>query len=241
MRMSKRILTVSSAVLVGMLTASPGQGATIVYDPSNYGQAVQQVSQLTQQLALMQQQYQQLMQAYQAIAHLPQAALKDLGQRLNVDQFRNALPAQSSVLGAIMNGTSAGTGELNVAIEGYANQNRIYFPAGQDFQANEMQRNAQGVAGAQAVASELYQSAANHVVALQGMEDLLASAPDAKAVADIQARLLVEQAYIQAQLVQAQSLAIWQASQERNQVQRAQEERRRQIDQLIDAAKAHGG
>jgi len=62
-----------------------------------------------------------------------------------------------------------------------------------------------------------------------------------KAVADIQARIAAEQAYIQAQQVQAQALAMWQASQERNQDQRKNEDRRRQTDDLIEQAKARGG
>ena len=140
-----------------------------------------------------------------------------------------------------MNGSGLGPGILGSAAQGYLNENRIYAPTGQDFNAQEMQRNANSVAGAQAMASELYQSAANRVTALQGIERQLANAPDTKAVADIQARIAAEQAYIQAQQVQAQSLAMWQASQERNQQQRGDEERRRQIDKLIESAKARGG
>lgn len=230
----------AALTLVGAMTA-PAHALDIVYDPSNYAQAVQQVTQLTQQLTVMQQQYQQLMQTYQAIAHLPQNALNDLGRQLNVNQFRNALPAQSGVLGAVMSGQGLGPGSLGEAAQAYLNQNRIHAPTAGDFQATEMQRNASSVAGTQAMASELYQSAANRITVLQGFESQLANAADTKAVADLQARIAAEQAYIQAQQVQAQSLAMWQASQERNHQQRGEEERRRQIDNLIEAAKAHGG
>lgn len=241
MTLRRVILAGAAALTIGGAVIGPAHAYKLVYDPSNYAQAVEQVAQLIQQLQVMQQQYEQLMQTYQAIAHLPQTALNQLGQRLNVDQFRNALPSQSSVLGSVMNGTALGSGSFGSAAQGYLNQNRVYAPPGQDFQAQEMQRNANSVAGAQAMASELYQSAANRVAALQGIETQLANAPDAKAVADLQARLAAEQAYIQAQQVQAQSLAMWQASQERNEAQRRDEERRRQIDSLIEQAKAHGG
>lgn len=233
----------AGATALAALALAPGlaQAQRIVYDPSNYAQAVQQVTQLTEQLAVLRQQYQQLQQTYAAIAHLPQNALNGLSQRLNISQFRNALPAQSSVLAAVMNGSDLGMGTLASAAQGYLSQNQVYAPAAADFQAQEMLRNANSVAGSQAMASELYQSAANRVTALQGIESQLASAPDSKAVADLQARIAAEQAYIQAQQVQAQSLAMWQASQERNQQQRSEEERRRQVDALIEAAKAHGG
>jgi type IV secretion system protein VirB5 len=140
-----------------------------------------------------------------------------------------------------MNGSGLGTGGIEATARGYLNQNRVYAPAGDDFQARELQRSSSSVASTQAMASELYQSAANRVTALRGVETQLASAPDTKAVADLQARIATEQAYIQAQQVQAQSLAMWQASQQRNEEQRSREERRRQLDTLIEQAKARGG
>ena len=218
----------------------PVQAQWVVTDPGNTAQAVEQVVQMIKQLAVMRQQYDQLMQTYQAISHAPQGALTQLGQKLNVDQFRNALPS-STALGAVMNGSDLGIGNFGKAISGYVQQNRVHAPTGPDFQAKEMQRTANSVAGAQAMASGLYQSAANRIEALQGLENQLASAPDTKAVADIQARIAAEQAYIQAQQVQAQALAMWQASEERNQEQRNREERRRQTDKLIEEAKAKGG
>jgi type IV secretion system protein VirB5 len=239
--MRQQILASAAALLICGAVPNSSTAQVITFDPTNYVQALQQVVQLTQQLRVMQQQYQQLMQTYQAISHLPDNVLRQVGQQLNIDQFRNALPSQSSILASAMNGTGLGTGNLGLAARNYLKQNLIYAPGGKDFQSMEMQRNANSVAGSQAMASELYQSAANRVAALQGIEGLLASAPDAKAVADIQARIAAEQAYIQAQQVQAQSLAMWQASQERNQQHRTLEERRRQVDDLIEQAKAHGG
>ena len=236
-----KIATFILANAVALAASGAAQSATIVFDPTIFGQAVQQVAYLTQQITLMQQQYQQMMQTYQAIAHLPQNGLANIGQQLNTTQFRNALPPQGAYLGSMMDGTSLGSAGLGAAAQTYLNQNRVHLPSALDFQSTELQRNANSVAGAQAMASTLYQSAANRITVLQGIEPLLATAPDAKAIADIQARIAAEQAYIQAQQVQAQSLAMWQASQERNQSQRSQEERRRQVDSLIDAAKAHGG
>ena len=232
-----------AAATVTMIAASPlpARAQYQVFDVTNLARNIQQVQQLAQQLQVMQQQYQQLLTTYQAVAHAPSDALNQLGRQLNVDPFRNALPAQSTVLGSVMNGTALGPGGLGAAAQGYLDRNRVYAPAGPDFQAQEMQRKATSVAGAQAMAAELYQSAASRVTALQGIEGQLAAAPDAKAVADVAARISAEQAYIQAQQVQAQSLVLWQQAQLRNQEQRDQERRRQSIDELIEQAKAHGG
>lgn len=239
--MRKTLLAGAAALALCAGFCAPAQAQWVVTDPWNTAQAVEQVRQAVAQLQVMQQQYQQLQQQYQAIAHLPDQGLQQLGQRFNVPQFRNALPSQSSVLGTVMNGTALGGGAFGSAAQGYRDQNQVYSSPGQDFQARELDRNGQSVAGAQAMAAGLYQSAADRITTLQGLEGQLASAPDTKAVADIQARLSTESAYIQAQQVQAQSLGLWQTTQERNADQRHDEERRRQVDSLIEAAKARGG
>lgn len=230
-----------AAALIPAAPAPPARAQLAVIDPANLAQAVQQVQQMAQQLQMMQQQYQQLQQTYQAVAHAPSEALTELGRKLNVEALRNALPAQSGDLGAVMTGTSLGPGGFGSAAQGQLERNRVYSPGGADFQAQEMQRAATSIAGAQAMASGLYQSAASRIAALQAIEGQLASAGDAKAVADLAARISAEQAYIQAQQVQAQSLVLWQQAQMRNQDQREQERRRQSIDALIDQAKARGG
>ncbi|PWC40951.1 type IV secretion system protein [Azospirillum sp. TSO35-2] len=231
----------AATVTVIAAAALPARAQYQVLDVTNLARNIEQVQQLAQQLQVMQQQYQQLLNTYQAVAHAPSDALNQLGRQLNVDPFRNALPAQSGALGSVMNGTTLGPGTLGAVAQGYLERNRVYAPASPDFQAQEMQRNATSVAGAQAMAGELYQSAADRVTALQGIEAQLATASDAKAVADLAARIGAEQAYIQAQQVQAQSLLLWQQAQMRNRDQREQERRRQSIDALIEQAKARGG
>lgn len=240
--MNMRKFILAGAAAISLVAASgPAMAQWTVIDPSNLAQAVQQVKQLTQQIQVMQQQYQTMMQQYQAIAHLPQSALNQLQSQLNVPQFRNPLSANAPDVGAIMNGSGPGGGALGSNVQAYANQNRVYSPTGQDFRAQEMNRNATSVAGAQAMAAELYQSAASHIQTLQRLESQLSSAPDAKAVADIQARISMEQAVFQAQQVQAQSLAMWQEAQERNAEQRDDEMRRQQLDNALQEIRARGG
>lgn len=242
--MTRRLALIPVALAAALITAAPAQPAhaqLAVIDPANLAQAVQQVQQMAQQLQMMQQQYQQLQQTYQAVAHAPSDALTELGRQLNVDALRNALPAQSGELGAVMTGTSLGPGGFGSAAQGQLERNRVYSPGGADFQAQEMQRAATSIAGAQAMAGGLYQSAASRITALQAIESQLAGAADAKAVADLAARIAAEQAYIQAQQVQAQSLVLWQQAQMRNQDQRELERRRQSSDALIDQAKARGG
>jgi type IV secretion system protein VirB5 len=234
----RRVVLASVAALAiigtGAEPAAAQFGGQFVIDLRAIAQAKLQLTQLQQQFA-------QLQQTYAAIAHLPQNELNKLAQQLNVQQFRNPLNMPSVNVGAIMNGSGIGSGSVGTAAQGYLNQNRVYSPGGQDFRAQQMNRNANSIAGVQAMASQLYESAATHLTALQGLEGQLAGAKDSKEVGDIQARIGMEQAAFQAQSVQAQSLAMWQQAAERSENQQRDEVRRQQIDNLIAQAQQHGG
>ncbi|UZO95028.1 VirB family protein (plasmid) [Roseomonas mucosa] len=232
--MRKLLLAGAMALAIGA-GAAPAHAQWTVIDPSNLAQAVEQVRQLQQQYQTLQQQLQTAQQTYESVTHAPDNALRDLGQQFNVDQFRNALPNTQSITN-MMDGQAIGA-----QAQQYLNRNRVYQPTGDDFNAQELNRGAQSIANNQAVATQLYQSASARITALQGLESQLQSAPDAKAVADIQARIAQEQAMIQAQQVQAQSLGMMQQAQERNERQRSVEQRRRGIENAIEAAKQHGG
>ena len=172
----RRMMLAGAAALAIVGTGSgPATAQMAVIDAKAIIQAKAQLDSLRQQ-------YAQLQQTYAAIAHLPQSALRQLGQELNVNQFRNPLGTSSVDVGAIMSGSGIGSGSLGTAAQGYLNQNRVYSPSGQDFRAQQMNRNANSIAGVQAMASQLYQSAATHLTALQGLEGQLASASDSKVI-----------------------------------------------------------
>lgn len=232
-------LGISIAAAAGALAvASSTQAAMPVIDIRAIGQMAQQLREMQQSYQLLVKQYQQLQQSYTAIAHLPQSATQQLGRQLA--PLRDPLGTSSTGVGTMIGGTGIGQGALGSLQARLLSTNRIYAPVGTDFAATQLNRGAVSVAGTQAMASQLYQSASDHTAALQGIEGQLATAPDTKAVADLQARAATETAYIQAQTVQAQALAMWQQSQLRNEDQQRRELRRQQIDRLIADARAHG-
>lgn len=232
--MRKLILAGAAALAIGV-GAAPAHAQWTVIDPSNLAQAVQQVRTLQQQYQTLQQQLQTAQQTVDSIRHLPDQAIRQAGQQFNVDQLRNVLPNTNSITN-MMDGQQLGS-----QAQQYLNRNRVYQPTGNDFRSQELNRSAQSIANNQAVATDLYQSASAHITALQGLEGQLATATDAKQVADIQARIAQEQAVLQAQQIQAQSVSMMQAAQTRNEEQRYEENRRQRIESMIAAAKAHGG
>ena len=86
------------------------------------------------------------------------------------------------------------------------------------------------------MATQLYQSATDHAAALWSMESELSNSPDAKATADIQARLQLEQAHLQVRAVQAQTLGTAQAAQARETAQQHEESRRCYIDAILNGS-----
>lgn len=231
-----RKLIIAGATALSIFTATaPAHAQWATFDASNYAQALEQVKALQQQYQTMQQQLQTAQQTAQSIAHFPQNELNQLSQQFNTQALRNVLPNSSTVTNQL-SGSS-----LSSAAQGYLNQNRAATPTGTDARATEINRSANSIANNQAMASDLYTSAGNHITALQGLEGQLATAPDAKAVADIQARISQEQAVLQAQQVQAQSLTMMQASAGRNEDQRFDEQRRSDWEKMLADAKAHGG
>ena len=227
MKLRRHILAGAAALTIAATATGSALAQVAVVDVRAIAQAIQQVRQLQSQLT-------QLQQTYAAIAHLPQSTLNQLAGQLNTNQFRNPLGTSGSTIGGLTNGNS-----VTAEAQAYLNRNRIYSPNGQDFAATEMGRNANSIANTQAMAAQLYQSAATHIQTLQGLEGQLAGAADAKAVADINARISMEQASFQAQQVQAQSLAMLAQSEERNQYQRQDETRRQQLDAQLARIQAH--
>ena len=219
-------------------------GANLANTAQTVIQGAQQLKSLADQITYMQQQLQQIQNVYASVAHMPDQMLGQLGSVLNVDQFRNPLGSNSGSIGTLMNGSGL-NGSLNMGTLGslgqkYLNQNRVYSPPGGDANANSMANNAASIAGTQSMVDQLYQSAADHTKLLQNLEGALASAPDAKGVADISARIQLEQSYIANQQTQASAISTWQGSQVRNYEQQRRESRRCYIDAVLSGTASSG-
>jgi type IV secretion system protein VirB5 len=201
-------------------------------------QAMQQLQQLEQQLTMLQEQYQMLVNTYQTFTHIT-----DLGSAVSALQsvgIQNPLPVNPSAVQNLLSGSGTGglTG-ISSSLSGLFNQswntNHVYTPTGSSWEAQQVQQNANSIAGAQSLAQQLYQSVAQRIPLMQQLEEELSTATDPKTVLDLQARLQAEQSFIQSQQVQAQTLSTMYAAQLQNEQQQLQEERQKEIDQVIAA------
>ena len=213
----------------------------VVFDPSVFGQVVQQAKNGLQQLQQLEQNGQiltnQLMQLrtfYEFFAQLTD--ISQLASILRAPTVMNPLP-QITQLEGMLSGNGF-TGQLGSLVQQFVNQNRAYAPTGTDWQAQEMLRTANVTASQMALGNQLYSSAAQRIQGLSELEGRLATSSDPKETLDLIARTNVENGLAQAQALQGQSLAIMQQAQQQTEQQRAAEAFRQGADQLVTTAQS---
>jgi type IV secretion system protein VirB5 len=157
---------------------------------------------------------------------------------LGVLGIQNPLPVNVYAVQGLLQGTGGVQGMFN-QIPGLFNTNfansHVYTPTGTSFESTTLiPRAATSIAGTQALAGQLYQSMSDRLNAMVSLQARIGSG-DLKDAADINARLTAEQAYIQAQLTQATTLAMMQKAAFEDIQQQREEKRQQDIDAVIAA------
>jgi type IV secretion system protein VirB5 len=193
------------------------------------------------QLGDMERQYQQLQSTYYALAHVT-----DLGgavSALGLLGIRNPLPVNPTAVQQLMNGTG-GLGGMSSSIGnllvGVSNENRVFSPTGTGWMAQEINRNGGSIAGAQALALQLYQASADRMSSLDSLRARISSASDPSTREALIAQLTAEGNAIQNQQAQAQILGNYMQATLANQQQRVTERRQQEIADVLAEAKANG-
>jgi hypothetical protein len=118
--------------------------------------------------------------------------------------------------------------------------NRVYQPPGNSWMSNAINESGGGIAGAQAVAMQLYDSSQQRYPLLQQLQALLGVTTDPAERETLIARIGMEQAYIQNAQVQAQALGNYMQAELANRDQRGEERLQKSIDNALQDAVAHG-
>ncbi|MBY0331607.1 MAG: type IV secretion system protein [Acetobacteraceae bacterium] len=201
----------------------------------------QQAADMVRQLQQMKQQYDQLVMTYQAITRVT-----DLGSAvaaLNMLGIRNPLPINPYAAQGLLNGTGGAGGMLNSLsglYTGTLNGNTVYAPRDDTWTTRQIVANGGGLAGAQALALQLYQSAGERVAGLAELQARIDGAPDPSEREALIARLGVEQAYIQNQQVQAQNIQTYLIAQTQVREQQREERLQQSIDEILEEARGRG-
>lgn len=176
---------------------------------------------------------QQLQQWYYIgdnLIHSPNlGAVMQLMQAAGISQD---LPINPMVVGALVSGIGgpqsfgALSGKLSL-LGSLANsnftRNNLYTCTNNSFECLQSQQKAASIAGVQGISGAVYSDLTNHLNVLAGLRQRLLTASDPKTVADVTAQIAVEQAWVQNQQAQLQSVSLLQAAQQRSDEQSATE------------------
>jgi type IV secretion system protein VirB5 len=179
------------------LVWNPAHAGIPVIDAANLAQAVQQVLAWAQQYQQMMEQYQQMQQAYNNLN-----GVRNMGDLVNDPQTRKYLPDEYQEI------LTNGVGQW----EAIRNAARKFDIADSGLSASSdaaqaFEQSAKQAAINRASAEEAYEAASKRFGDIQVLLDKVNSAPDAKDIADLQARIQAEQVMVQNEANKLQMLA----------------------------------
>lgn len=203
LRLKVSALAVALAVAVGAATApAPAHaGGVPVIDVAAIAEAIKQYEQMVQQLEQLQAQLDQAKKLYSSMTG-------DRGmQDLLANEARNVIPTNWQETLAQMGGGDV----TGLAKQIRDNASRIDANLINDLltsgTADASRGFANSAASAQASAGTVYDNAAGRYARLQSLVDAIGTAQDAKAIADLQARIEAEQTMLQNESIQMAALA----------------------------------
>ena len=222
---ARRLFTAAAAALV-VLAAPAAQAQQIVHDPRALAQMIQDARTTLDQLKALQAQVEQGQRLFDSLNDL--SDVNALAGELGLPTVRNPLPDMRS-LRAAADGDLSALGDLADRADAIRRDTRLYTPPTGDLNpAEAYYRDSLERAGARtardlALGEAVSDAADRRLEGLETLRSALDTAPNARAVMDLEARLAAEQALIQNEQVRLQGLALTQAAEARLEEQRAKE------------------
>jgi type IV secretion system protein VirB5 len=218
-------------LFIALVIGSSGyaQAGIPVIDAASVAQAIQQVVAWGKQYAQMAQQYTQLVNSYnQAVTtHNSLNGVRGMNSLVNDPAVRRYLPNEWSQAMDLIN-SPGGYTNLQSKINSIRSAAQITGIADTGLDPNSA--TARAFVGAQnqaamnrALSEEGYKQASDRITAIQSLIDKVGDAPEAKDVADLQARIQAEQVMVQNELVKLQLMGQLQQAQRDIMAQQARE------------------
>lgn len=233
--MSLRLIVPLSGALLLSATSAQAQIGEVVTDPGAYAHMVDQVLEARNQLSELRNQVEQgkelIGQGKALYDSLNQISnVNSVGGLLNTSAVRTLLPAEFSDARRLMSGDLQDLGSLASRATTIRDSNRMYSPTdsagispAEQFYRDTLERAGVRAARDMAVGERVTQTADQRLQGLEQLREALSTAPNARAVLDLQARIDAENAMIQNDQMRLQGVAIMQAADERLEAQRLRE------------------
>lgn len=240
--MRRSILLTATALLVAA-AAAPSRAEMVVTDPGAYAKMLDQIREAQAQLSQLQEQVRQgtelIGQGQRLYDSLNQISnVNSIGGLLNTPAVRTLLPAEFSDARRLMSADLNDLGSLTGRATAIRDANRIYSPGAAEglseaekYYRETLERAGVRAARDMAVGERVSQTADQRLQGLEQLREALSTAPNARAVLDLQARIDAEAAMIQNDQMRLQGVAIMQAADERLETQRQREAAARRYDE----------
>ncbi len=210
-----------------LTTAAPAHAAMLVYDATSYAKLIEQARTSLDQLQQLKSQVEQGQKLFESLNEA--SGVGGIAKELAAPALRQVLP-DVTALGSAVKGDASALGAIGTRADALRAAARLYTaatgdPLGADLEAAG-ERAARDLALGEAVAT----AGSARLSGLQALQTAIETAPNARAVLDLQARAATEQAMIANDQMRMQGLAMAQAAEERLQAQRQQERRLAEAD-----------
>jgi type IV secretion system protein VirB5 len=221
-----RIPFAAAAAALVLAAAPTVQAQQIVHDPRPLAQMIEEARTTLDQLRALQTQVEQGRQLFDSLNDL--SGVNALAGELGLPTVPNPLPDMRA-LRAAADGDLSALGDLADRADAIRRDTRLYTPPAGDLDpAEAYYRDSLERAGARtardlAVGEAVGGAADRRLQGLETLRSALDTAPNARAVLDLEARLAAEQALIENEQVRLQGLALTQAAEARLEEQRARE------------------
>jgi type IV secretion system protein VirB5 len=219
------------AALAAALTLSAGgaagQGIPVI-DQTAVLKHIESITQLKSQLDALHQQIEQAQQLYGSLNKLTDMA--DVASVLNDPAIRKALPSDFAAIEGLLKGD--GSGVFGDAATRFLEGNSTYRTDADDFYAKELSRLQSKNAGQMSLGQQMYDAATKRIDGIDQLREKISTAGDAKEIADLQARLQAEQAFLQTDVLRMEGLRMVQQAQTQVDEQRKAEDWRQRMDAM---------
>ncbi|MCD4662657.1 P-type DNA transfer protein VirB5 [Rhizobium pusense] len=225
-------LFLATVTLLASVGLADAQGIPVT-DQAAIAKQIESIAQLKSQLDALNQQISQAQQLYGSLNKITNMA--DVASLLNDSSIRKALPQDFNAIESLFNGS--GSGVFGDSASKFLEGNSTYRTDANDFYAQELSRVQNKNAGQMSLGQQIYDAATKRIDGIDELRQKISSAADAKDIADLQARLQAESAFLQTDVLRMQGLQMVQQAQVQVDDQRKAEDWRKRMDTMGAALK----
>ncbi|WP_455296868.1 P-type DNA transfer protein VirB5 [Brucella pituitosa] len=226
MRMRKSMMA-AVAILALSAGAAGAQGIPVI-DKTAILRWASQLDAMKEQYEALNQQINQAEQLFGSLNKLTDMA--DVASLLNQPEIRKALPQDFAAIESLLSGN--GSGSFGDAASKFLESNSTYQSSANDFYAQELERIQKRNAGQMSLGQQIYDTATKRIEGIDQLRQKISSASDAKDIADLQARIQAESAFLQTDLLRMQGLQMVQQAQVQVEQQRQAEDWKKRMDAM---------